>query len=345
MNKFVRLVSVLTLLVVLVSCATSVKMEITRPAEVNMAGAKKVAVMDFGVPPENDRAWSYDELWARALAKLLDLSVSRQPTLAEKVAQYTTERMIGTLTQTNYFEVVNPADISRAITASNKSNPNPIMIGQLVGAQAIIVGDITTLVSKTEQKYRTEKVKDKKTGLETEQSVLYLKRTLTLKLTYRAVNTTTGTIMATKTLEDSNNREVKYEDKGTLQAEEEVFKAMIDRMLPTIAKQIAPYKETVYRGLMKDEMKDPEMARADEFVKNKIYDSALDVYLGVWKRSKNPAAGVNAGIMYEVLGDLDAAIATVKNVVDATQNKKAMGEYRRLLDEKASQEEVQKQMQ
>jgi hypothetical protein len=334
----------LALLLLLAGCATSVKMEITRPAEVNMAGAKRVAVMDFGIPPEDDKARTYDELWALALAKLLHIQPSRQPTLVEKVAQYTTERMIDTLAKTNYFEVINPGDISQAIIASGRSNPNPIMIGQLVGAQAIIVGDITRLVKESEQVSKSEKVKDKKTGKETQTTVLYLKRELSLKLTYRAVNTTTGAIMATKTLGDSNTREIRYADRANLEPEEEVFRKMIDEMLPKIAKQIAPYKETVYRGLMKDERKDPQMEKADEFVKNSIYDSALRIYLDVWKASKNPAAGVNAGIMYEVLGDLDSALATVKEVVDATANKTAMGEYKRLLQEKKSQEELLQQL-
>ena len=86
------------------------------------------------------------------------------------------------------------------------------------------------------------------------------------------------------------------------------------------------------------------MKRADEFVKNRIYDNALRIYLEVWKSSKNPAAGVNAGIMYEVLGDLDSALAMVREVVDATANKTAMGEYNRLLKEKESQEELLRQL-
>jgi hypothetical protein len=344
MIRFAKPLGCLVLFLLLAGCATTIRMEIMRPAEVNMAGARRVAVMDFGIPPENDRAWTWDELWALALAKMLNLETARKATLVEKLAQYTTETMIGTLANTRYFEVVNPGDISRAVISSGKRNPNPIMIGQLVGAQAIIVGDITTFVNQTEQFTRAEKVKDKTTGKETETTVLYVRRTLALKLTYRAVNTATGAIMATKTLEDSNKREIRYADRGSLEPEEGVFRGMIDAMLPKIAKQIAPYKETVYRGLMKDETKDPQMEKADEFVKNNVYDSALRVYLEVWKRSRNPAAGVNAGIMYEVLGDLDSALAMVKEVVDATVNRKAMGEYNRLLKEKRDQEELRRQL-
>ena len=344
MIRLAKPLGCLVLFLLLAGCATSIRMEIMRPAEVNMAGARRVAVMDFGIPPENDQAWTWDELWALALAKMLNLETARKATLVEKLAQYTTERMIGTLANTNYFEVVNPGDISRAVIGSGRRNPNPIMIGQLVGAQAIIVGDITTLVNRAEQFTRIEKVKDKTTGKDTETTVLYVKRTLELDLTYRAVNTSTGAIMATKTLEDSNVREIRYADRSSLEAEEAVFRGMIDAMLPKIAKQIAPYKETVYRGLMKDETKDPEMKKADELVKNNLYDSALGIYLDAWRRSRNPAAGVNAGIMYEVLGDLDSAIATVRQVVDATANRKAMGEYNRLLKEKKDQEELLRQL-
>lgn len=288
MIRLAKPLGCIVLFLLLAGCATTIRMEITRPAEVNMAGARRVAVMDFGIPPESDRAWTWDELWALALAKMLNLDTARKATLVEKLAQYTTETMIGTLAGTRYFEVVNPGDISRAVIGSGKRNPNPIMIGQLVGAQAIIVGDITSLVNETVQFTRIEKVKDKTTGKDTETTVLYVKRTLELELTYRAVNTTTGAIMATKTLEDSNVREVRYADRGNLDSEEAVFRGMIDAMLPKIAKQIAPYTETVYRALMKDGTKDPEMEKADELVKNNLYDNALRVYLDVWRRSRNP---------------------------------------------------------
>jgi tetratricopeptide (TPR) repeat protein len=96
---------------------------------------------------------------------------------------------------------------------------------------------------------------------------------------------------------------------------------------------------------MNDETKNPDMVKADEFVKNGIYDSALAVFLDVWKNTQNPAAGVNAGIMYEAIGDIDNALKIVKEVVDRTANQAAMFEYKRLLKEKQSQEELARQLQ
>jgi curli biogenesis system outer membrane secretion channel CsgG len=345
MYRLVKLLGCLAALSFLVGCATTIEMDVTRPAEVNMAGAKKVAVMDFGVPPENNGVLTYEELWAHAMARALNIQTMRPSILAERIAQYTTGRMVDTLAGTNYFEVVNPGEVSRAVIDSGYRNPDPIMIGQLVGAQAIIVGDITTLASQTDQFFKAETIKDPVSGAESQVNVPWVKRTLTLRLTYRAVNTTTGAIMATKSMKSTNENEARFNDRGSMGPEEEAFRGMVGRMLRKIAKQIAPYQETISRTLMNDETHNSEMKKAEEFVKNRFYDNALRIYVDAWKGSKNPAAGVNAGIMYEVLGDLDSALATVKEVADATAKKEAMEEYNLLLEEKQSQAELMEQLQ
>lgn len=93
---------------------------------------------------------------------------------------------------------------------------------------------------------------------------------------------------------------------------------------------------------MKD--KNPQMKAADRYVKGGIYDSALDIYLDVWKSSKNVAAGYNAAILYEVTGDLDAGITLMKQVVDAHPERRIMKEYNRMLNAKQEQERLLKQL-
>ena len=138
---------------------------------------------------------------------------------------------------------------------------------------------------------------------------------------------------------------MKYDNRAQLEADEEVCKEILDQMVPKIAKQIAPYKEVVYRALMKDKTKNPDLKAADELVKGNLYDRALEIFLQVWSGTQNPAAGVNAGIMYEALGDLDSALRIVKEVVDRTADSAAMREYSRLLREKQSLERLKEQLQ
>ena len=95
---------------------------------------------------------------------------------------------------------------------------------------------------------------------------------------------------------------------------------------------------------MKDKTDDPRMEQADELVKGRIYDAALDLFLEVWDDTGNPAAGFNAAILYEITGDLDTAIAQMKEVARRTGEKKAMREYNRLLETQREQQRLQEQL-
>ncbi|MBN1412298.1 MAG: hypothetical protein JW969_15740 [Spirochaetales bacterium] len=335
----------LIIVIILVAgCSTSVRMVVMRPAEVNMAGAKRIAIMDFGYPPEQGKTLSYKELWNLLILQSMGVNPSKKQSIQERIAKYATDKVITVLKQTDYFDVISPISVSQAIQDSGMSAPNPIEIGQMVDAQAIIVGDITRCDVDIETSSKKFTKKDPDTEEEYVEFVDYVKRTLSIQLTYRAVNTTTGEIMATKTFKDSNVKEIEQDKKKNLPDQEEVLQEMVNKMMPKIARQIAPYKIVVYRTLMSDETKNPDMEKADEFVKNNIFDNALKIYLDVWKTTQNPAAGVNASIMYEALGDLDGAIQMAKEVVDATANPTAMREYNRLQKEKKLQEEVSEQM-
>ena len=345
MKRITKFIVAFALLLSFLGCATTIRMELTRPAEVNMAGAKRVAVLDFGFPPDGDRTLTFNEIWAMALAKALGIEQPREQPLKEQMAGYVTERMIAALINTGYFEVINPGDVSAAMKNSGSRQVDAIMIGQMVGAQAIIVGDITKFVNKRTDHWEKETVKDAETGLEYTTQVRWLKREISIRLTYRTVNPATAAIMATKTLEDSHSDDVKYDNRDQLKADEEICKNILNQMVPKIAKQIAPYKEVVYRALMKDKTKNPDLKAADELVKGNLYDRALEIFLQVWSGTRNPAAGVNAGIMYEALGDLDSALRIVKEVVDRTADSTAMREYSRLLKEKQSLERLKEQLQ
>jgi len=110
-----------------------------------------------------------------------------------------------------------------------------------------------------------------------------------------------------------------------------------------MAKQLAPYQVREHRTLMRDKTKDPRMEQADDLVKGKVYDSALEIFLDVWQQNGNVAAGFNAAVLYEVTGQLDLAISQMKSVVDRTSDKKAMREYNRLLTVRQEQERLREQ--
>jgi hypothetical protein len=149
--------------------------------------------------------------------------------------------------------------------------------------------------------------------------------------------------VASRSFESQSSTDRELEDKRDLPDVEDMYTSLIDDFMPKMAKQLAPYQVREHRTLMRDKTKDPLMEQADDLVKGKVYDSALEIFLDIWQQNGNVAAGFNAAILYEVTGQLDMAISQMKSVVDRTADKKAMREYNRLLTVKQEQERLKAQ--
>jgi lipopolysaccharide biosynthesis regulator YciM len=123
-----------------------------------------------------------------------------------------------------------------------------------------------------------------------------------------------------------------------------MFREIVDSFIPPMMKQLAPHTVRESRRLMKDKSENPIMEKARQYAKNGMYDRALELYLEAWDSSRNPAAGFNGAIMYEVTGDIDAAVSLMEEVVDRHPEKKIIREYNRLLGVREEQAMVAEQL-
>ncbi|MBN1410258.1 MAG: hypothetical protein JW969_05385 [Spirochaetales bacterium] len=316
------------LLMVISGCATTINIKVTKPAEVNMAGARTLAVMDFVVANTSEML-TIDQIWEQVITKAY--GIEKADTLEQRLSNYTTQSLISTLYDTKYFTLILPRDVGKALSGMITTSPNPVQIGILVGAKAILTGSAT--ISYIDQDIpRQFEVFDLETG-ETVTKIEYLKKKeASLDFTYRIINTSTGFIMATKSFIDTYSKEVAKEDEDTLPQIEDIFRDMINKILPRIAHQIAPYEVTEYRSLMNDETKNPKMAEADDLVKKGLYDIAFNIFKDVWEQSRNPAAAVNSAIMLEATGKLPDAVKFLEEAVVITSNERIALELKRLRD-------------
>ena len=334
------------LVILFAGCATSISVMVTKPAEVNMAGARKVALFDFTVP-ERGRELSLDELWDRALRRSLRRDLRERDRIEEGIAGFATDSLLDILLDTEYFEIISPTDVSRAIEYYDINEVDPIMLGSLLGAEAIIMGDITGMKEDLSNFVRIEKYVDEETETEYEIEVPWVKREVSMLLTYRVINTSTDKLMATRTFNESRFHEVKKDNVNNLRDAEDMYRDILKRVLPQIARQIAPYKAREYRVMMNDQSKpkNPRMKDADVYVKGGVYDKALELYLEIWHGTGNPAAGVNAAILYEVTGNVDEAINVIEQVLEVSAEKKVMQEYNRLKQVREDLKRLEEQMQ
>ncbi len=335
-------VCVIGSLLFFLGCATSVPVTVTKPAEVNMSSMRRIAVLDFTITQDRYEL-SIEKLFEAALEELFDLSVGEHAVKRE-IEEYTTERFILGLVQTNYFHVVGASEIRQSIDPTNTSVGSVQQIGEKVDAQGILTGEIYRITAEDEEFTRTEEVTDPETEAVYETDMPWIRRTAVLGLTYHVFNTESGALFASRSFEASIQDEQEADNEEFLREPVEMYREIVDTFIPKMMKQLAPYTVRESRKLMKDKSSDPSMESAKQYAKNGVYDRALELYLEVWKNSRNPAAGFNGAIMYEVTSDIDTAVSLMKEVVDQYPENKIIREYNRLLGVREEQERLAQQL-
>ena len=342
MRRVVFGLLILALLGLLFGCSTSIPVTVTKPAEINMSGNRVIAVLDFRYPVK-DKSISGKDLLQWAISKLTGLSLPNELNVEQRVAKYTTDQVIVTLLNTGYFQLVSPQEVAQAMQGGISSSTTAVDIGKAVKAQAIVNGDLYILDAEDKEWTDERTITDAGTGQEQTVYVPMIRRTVWVGMSYQVVNTATGNVVASRSFESQSSTDRELENKRDLPDVEEMYTSLLDDFMPKMAKQLAPYQVREHRTLMRDKTKDPRMEQADDLVKGKVYDSALEIFLDIWQQNGNVAAGFNAAILYEVTGQLDMAISQMKSVVDRTADKKAMREYNRLLTVKQEQERLKAQ--
>jgi len=132
-----------------------------------------------------------------------------------------------------------------------------------------------------------------------------------------------------------------YSSEGYPSADELLRDALTSQMA-FIRQDIAPYKSREMRTLAEDKTEDyvlkTEMKEALAHVKAQNYKLALQSYLGIYERYKSPAAGENASIIYEALGDTESALNIIRRVYNDTGNpttQLVIARLSKILDDKA----------
>jgi len=342
MKKFVyTLVCFISAALFFVSCATSVPVTVTKPAEVNMASMRRIAVADFTVNRER-RDIDVGDIIEEALDELFGLAIG-EIAIEREVAEYTTQRFIVTLVRTNYFQVIGPNEILSTFQETSASADVQDIRDEL-GAQALVSGDIYLMYFEDRESTVTDKITDPDAGVIGEITSLVITRKAWLGLSYYVANTENGMLVASRGFESSLQAEQKAENAELLPEPEDMYKEIVDSFMPQVARQLAPYTVRETRKLMKYRGKDQRMDQAKQYAKGGVYDRALELYLEVWDASRNTAAGYNGAIMYEVTGDIDAAVTLMKQVVNLSPEKKVIREYNRLLQVKEEQERLIEQL-
>jgi len=225
------------------------------------------------------------------------------------LASYATSAVADKVRETNRFTLVDAAEIQR-LQSSNQSVENYV--------DAMFIGRITR--ANVEQDSKTSSWTDKK-GNSYSSTTYYTKTEVEFSYSLKMARDgrLIGPISRRGIASASNS--------GGYPPADGLLRQALTSQIALIRQDIAPYKSMEIREFAEDKTGVDaikiEMKQAMENVKAQNYKLALQAYLGIYERYKSTAAAENASILYEALGDMEAALKIMQKVYDDTGNPKA----------------------
>jgi hypothetical protein len=227
-----------------------------------------------------------------------------------QVAQFFTAKAAQNILETGKFTLIDYTEIARL----EKTGEN---IADHV--DAIFSGRINRVASKDKwESYEDTKGKTHYTYY----------RDVELELSYMLKRAGDGAIIGQAVEEDTST--ASSSDRNGLPAVYDMVSAMAASQAARLKRYIAPWQIVEKRVFEEDKMKDPRMKQAKVMLKEGSFRSALTVYTSIYRDSLNFAAGFNAALCAEILGDGEGAAALMRQLWDDTGNPKAFTELARL---------------
>ncbi|NQT57902.1 MAG: tetratricopeptide repeat protein [Bacteroidetes bacterium] len=316
------------ILVLLSGCATSIAFDVIKPAEINMSEYSHLAIFDIE-PYE----FSFLDL---AGTVVLDLILGKdidRPTgytlfMEKDISNKFERQLIYSLQQADYFTLIPPSQLRpyKNINASGAYS-NDILINNF-NVTASLIGTIEDMRFHEEIIEIETNVDDGFGGVITIITESFLQE-VTMDFSYSILDLRTNQIIATRYEKGERRLVTQIEDKETFRPPKlyDLYTAIITEISSKIRYQLAPRIEREYRFLEKDKTRNRVMETADKLVKDRNYEQALSLYLEIWYSSRNYAAGYNAAVLYEVMGQLQQAVSFMQDVANRTKNPDA---YRKL---------------
>lgn len=318
-------------------CRTTVGLEVMKPSEIDMSEYSQLAV--FEIEPYE---LSVEDFAGSVIFQLLLGESILQPTgytllLTDEIANQLERSILQSLQMADYFTLIGPSQL-RPFKGSKKDGayPNAVLTSEL-NVTAALVGSvdylwfdedtIETTVEQTDDLGNVVQVVEKR-----------FRQVARIDFSYSIVDLRTNDIVGSKYFSKSNSRTTFISDEYDFRPPSlsSLYRPLITSIANEIRSQLAPRMVREYRFMEKDKSGSVEMKRADYAVKDGEYRTALNLYLSIWKETGNYAAGYNAAILYEVIGQLEKAIAQMGEVAKNTGTLKAyqkVDELKRSLDE------------
>lgn len=297
----------------LTNCATKITATFERPAELDLRGANKIAVLQFQT---SDKV-SYKDYHSDRNSELerigefiIDLlRPSQIEGVQNEVSSYLTTELTNKISESNYFTLINSDAILAAINRGNK-----------IPTDVYLSGRIETLKSKVDEEKTTIQKKDSAGKIHKETKWSYT-RTVVATISYSVISATDNSIIATRTKQIRKTSGSKNARKY-LPSELDLIKPDLDSLILQIMRELKPYTVTRQVKLLKAKNND-QMDMANQFAKVDQFDDAYAIYKEIYDNTGLFEAGYNEAQILFVQNKLYDAQALMQQLVNKTGDSRA----------------------
>jgi len=275
------------LALVFTACATSVPFQAMRPPTWNTLGIKRLAVMPF--------------------------TTSQNSAHQRSAATWLTNESLERIQAADHFTLVNSAEVTR-IQSANGNIENI--------TDALFSGQVLSLSVNDSTSQAQRKNKD-----ETVTTYTLYHREVKMSFSYNLTRAGRGSDMIGSETKRDLTLSSTDENRNNVRSAEAMIQELVRRNMSGISRYLVPYAVTENRKLEKETSKDKFIKQltkeAETLVKAGNYKAAQEAYLGIYRLTGSFAAGYNAGLLIELQGDMEGAVAFMQRVHNETGNPKA----------------------
>lgn len=305
-NK-VRILLLTLLIFILASCATTLHVNFTRPAQLDLNGAHTIAVLPFK-PCEyyrvNNESFT-ETFFVNSFYQIFDIEDPDEKELLDLLES----TIKNGLMKSPYIKLVNSTEVQRAI---NNGTLNP--------ADVYLTGEMVTFTVKDSKYDEKRLIKEAEGNRKAEYEIVtYWKRTVKYRFRYQVVDSNTNQVISYKEASDTFVED-SCRIKMDLPSAYSMLESDIRALGKAILKQLQPYYVVKTIELLEVKTKDKalkeRMKAADKLAGDFKLDEAYAAFTEIYEDYGIMEAGYNAAMLQEAKGNLSLAESLMLEVYE-----------------------------
>ena len=297
-NKTFRFCIIISVLIFLSSCATTVDVKLTRPANLDLNGAKTIAILPIK-PTAYYREYDTSlgvELLINTFYQMFEIPDPDE----EAAISLLKNQLERGLMQSPYITLVSSVEVERAKK-----------YGYLIPADVYLTGEVARY-NVTDDFYDEKVIVKKAEGDRKAEYELkrFWRRKVEFLFRYQVVDSSTERVISLGEVHCDDDS-YKYPSRKELPSAYEIIESNLRSAARKILKELQPYSVIKSIKLLEAKTKDKEikvsMKVADNLAKQMLIKESIQAFQEIYEEYDLVEAGYNAAILEEALGNLSEA--------------------------------------